>query len=272
MWRIFPGTALDSARRGGVVKWAKATRHSRGVSVYLAYVDDSSDAKLACFSAIVLPASAWLRLLNETLDFRRSLKRSDGIHITKEFHATKFVAGRGNLGALVTKNRRARIFDETLDFIASRTNVRILNTCVPRAHETRAFERLVDRLNVGAGKHIPPTHVMIISDEGKNYNSLVRRMRRYNPVHSRFGAWASGGIVQNRPITRVVEDIVYRDSRHSQFIQLADFCAFALLRSENPVASRSYYGLDKSFDRLRAVLQTKAFAKDPRGLGIIRET
>ena len=118
--------------------------------MYLAYIDDSFDEKLACFSAIVIPAKAWLRVLNETLDFRRALKRSDGIHITKEFHATKFVAGRGNLGAVVTKNRRARIFDETLDFIASRNCVRIFNACVPRAHEDRAFERLVDRLNVGA--------------------------------------------------------------------------------------------------------------------------
>jgi len=240
--------------------------------MYLAYIDDSSDTKLACYSAIVIPAKAWLATLNSTLNYRRALKRTDGIHITKEFHATKFVAGRGNLGAVVTKFRRAQIFDETLDFIASWPHVRILNACVPRAYEERAFERLVDRLNVGAGKHIPPTLVMLISDEGKNFNYLVRRMRRYNPVTSRFGVWGSGATVMNRPITRVVEDIVYRDSRHSQFIQLADFCAFSLLRFENPIASRTRYGLDKSFLRLQPRLQTNAFGKDPRGLGIIRET
>ena len=71
---------------------------------------------------------------------------------------------------------------------------------------------------------------------------------------------------------QIVEDIVYRDSKRSAFIQLADFCAFALLRSENPIASRTKYGLDKSFDRLKPALVTQAFAKDPRGFGIIRET
>jgi len=241
--------------------------------MYLAYVDDSRDEKLACFSAIVLPASGWLRLLNETLEFRRALKRSVGIHITKEFHATDFVAGRGNLGAVVSKYRRARIFDETLDFIASRKGVRIYHTCVPRAFEERAFERLVQRLDNGARKHAPlPTHVMIISDEGKSYNSLVRRMRRFNPISSGFGSWSTGRATVNRPITRVVEDIVFRDSKHSMFVQLADFCAFALLRSENPIPNRVKYGLDKSFDRLGPVLVTQAFRGDPRGLGIIRET
>ena len=100
--------------------------------MYLAYIDDSKDEQKSRFSAIIMPASEWLRLLNETLDFRRTLKESDGIHMTKEFHATEFVAGRGNLGAIVSKWRRTRIFDETLDFVATRIDLAIINACVPR--------------------------------------------------------------------------------------------------------------------------------------------
>jgi len=241
-------------------------------ATYLAYIDDSRDDRFSCFSAVIVPAAKWLTLLDEIIGYRRALKASDGIYVKKEFHATDFVAGRGNLGAVVSKFRRAQIFNETLDFIASRKGVSIINACVPTAFEERAFERLVMRLENGAKAKKPPAHVILISDEGKSYNGLVRKMRRFNPIRSKYGAWSSGQRARNNPITRIVEDIVYRDSETSFFIQLADFCAFALLRSENPIPSRSRYGLDKSFDRLRPVLRVRSFAKDPRGLGIIRET
>lgn len=250
------------------------------MSTYLAYIDDSRDDKLACFSGIVIPTLEWPRLHDEVLAFRRGLKLSDGIHITKELHASDFVAGRGNLGAIVTKGRRARIFDEVVGFLASRENLRILNACVPRAKETLAFERLIDRLNVHMEKKSyvlaegdPDAQVIVIVDQGKDYTGLVRRMRRFNYVTSRFGGWwPTGQLAMNRPITRVVEDLVFRDSSRSSFIQLADFTAFALLRSENPIPARSKYGLNLSFDRLTPVLERRAFAKDPRRLGIIRDT
>lgn len=237
----------------------------------LAYVDDSRDNKLACFSAIIIPAAQWLRLFDEVLSFRRALKKSDGIRIKKELHATEFLSGHGNPGAVITKYRRARIFDETMDFLAGRTDLSIINTCVKRADEDRAFERLVDRLQRNATGRKPSTNIMIISDEGKNYDGLVRKMRRHNPILSAFGVWGTTGLpFMNRPITNVVEDIVYRDSRNSFFIQLADFCAYALLRSENPIASKTKYGVDKAFDRLTPVLETRAYGRDPRKLGIIR--
>jgi hypothetical protein len=244
---------------------------SSGGETFLAYIDDSRDEKLSCFAAIIIRAADWLRLLDDVVEFRRALKLSDGIYVNKEFHATDFVAGRGNLGAVVTKFRRAQIFDETLDFIATRKRLRVMTACVPNALEERAFERMINRLNSGAEDRKPPANVMLISDEGKNYNRLVRKMRRFNFIHSKYGSWSSGKYSRNNPITRIVEDIVYRDSETSFFIQLADFCAFALLRSENPLRARSKYGLDKSFERLRPVLRIKSFAKDPRGLGIIRE-
>jgi hypothetical protein len=249
------------------------------VATYLAYIDDSRDQKLACFSALVIPALEWPRFHDEVIEFRRALKKSDGIHVTKELHATEFVAGRGDLGAMVTKWRRARIFDETMDFLASRKGLRILNACVPRADEEKAFERLIDRLNRHMEKKSnvfeeddPDAQVIVVVDQGKDYTGMVRRMRRFNPMPSRFGWWPGAGASKNKPITRVIEDLVFRDSRRSSFIQLADFCAYALLRSESQLPSKNKYGLHLSFDRLKAVLETRAFSKDPRKLGIIRET
>lgn len=244
------------------------------MATYLAYIDDSRDEKSACFSAIVIPTLSWPRLHDEVIEFRRSLKRTDGINITKELHATDFVAGRGDLGAVVSKWRRSRIFDEAMDFLATRRDLRILNVCVPRAKEELGFERLITRLNTHMEKKSglrptpdPEAQIIVIVDQGKDYTGLVRRMRRYNVIPSRFGGQAT-----NRPITRVIEDLVFRDSARSSLIQLADFCAFALLRSENQIASRTKYGLHLSFERLKPVLETLAFGKDPRRLGIIRDT
>ena len=75
---------------------------------------------------------------------------------------------------------------------------------------------------------------------------------------------------KNIPAEKVVEDIVYRDSRRSLFIQAADFSAFSLLRFEAPTAKAVTMGFDQSFMRLEPVLFKRAFAADPKKLGIIR--
>ena len=39
------------------------------------------------------------------------------------------------------------------------------------------------------------------------------------------------------------------------FIQLSDFCAYALLCQERPIASKTKYGLDQAFDLLKPISQ-----------------
>jgi hypothetical protein len=243
---------------------------------FLAYIDDSRDNTTACFAAIIVPVPEWSRLQDEIIGFRRKLKASDGIHVTAELHATEFLSnaagGRGHIGVSLPITRRAAIFNEVLDFIASRQPLSILGAADARVNEDRIFERLLDRFQVYAEKSGKDSHVVVISDEGKNYTPMLRKLRRYNPVTSMFGAWASGESAENLPLDRLVEDIVFRDSRKSSFVQFADFCAFAVLRSETPTARLAALGIDKSYERLRPVLVTQAFRKDPRRLGIIRAT
>lgn len=108
------------------------------------------------------------------------------------------------------------------------------------------------------------SRAIIISDEGKNFDRLVRRMRRYNPIQGHYG-----GVLQ-RPLDRIIEDPVYRKSERSLFIQAADFCAFSLLRMEAPTPAIITRRLESAFMDLKPVLETRAYAKDPRKLGIIR--
>jgi Protein of unknown function (DUF3800) len=235
---------------------------------HLAYIDDSRDTTTSVFCAIIIPVADWLRIADELLQFRRQLRKKYGIYVAAELHASDFLAGKGHLGAALTEPQRAAIFGEVLDFVASRAPLEVLPACGPRPDEDKLFERLVDRLNVNARKK--RSHMIIVSDEGKDYTGMVRRMRRYNVITSKYGAWPDGSPWQNMPLKHIVEDIVFRDSRRSALIQLADFCAFSLLRNQKPTPRITRMGLDQAFLRLHPVLIPQAFAKDPRKLGIIR--
>jgi hypothetical protein len=68
------------------------------------------------------------------------------------------------------------------------------------------------------------------------------------------------------PADRLLEDLVYRDSARSIFIQAADACAFALLRRERPIPSKTALGLDQSFYILDRIMVKQAFGPDPYGV------
>ena len=114
------------------------------------------------------------------------------------------------------------------------------------------------------------SNALIVHDEGKDYTSLVRRMGVFNPVQSRYGAWPDGQPYKNIPTERILEDIFFRKSHTSDLIQMADFCAYALFRSERPLPAKSRYGLDTAFEALHPLCIKAAFAGDPKRLGIIR--
>lgn len=72
------------------------------------------------------------------------MKRSDGILITKELHATEFVSGRGRLGPNeVHKGRRCELYLQTLGMIVSLPKIRIFNAIAARSAEALLFERLI---------------------------------------------------------------------------------------------------------------------------------
>jgi hypothetical protein len=110
-------------------------------------------------------------------------------------------------------------------------------------------------------------------DEGREdeIRKAARKAAIYNMVGSQYGAWDDGSRSKNIPTERLIEDPVFKPSWESYFLQLADFIAFALLKSEVPPSSHvQKYRLDKAFERLRPVCAIEASPRDPRGLGIVR--
>lgn len=237
--------------------------------MHLVYVDDSKDEKSVCFSAIMLPANKWLEAFDILIEMRRSMKRSHGIYTRLELHATDWLGGRGTVApGTVPRVERMKLFNDVLDTITKLPDVAIFNAYGARASEETLFQYLMQRIqNTVAYRS---DQALVISDEGKNYDHLLRKMRRFNYIPSAYGAWETGSFTKNMPAKDLIEDIVYRDSERSFFIQAADFCAFSLLRFENPTAKAKAMGFDKSFLRLGPVLFRRAFAADPRKMGIIR--
>lgn len=237
--------------------------------MFFVYIDDSGDEKTRCFSALVIHESQWKASHAAIKQHRRALKISDAMLVTKELHATDFVAGRGRVGPqIVPKGRRCEIFRQTLELVASLPHIKMFNAISARANEQELFERLVNRVNRTMSEW--KSRALIVHDEGKDFTPLVRRMAVYNPIRSKFGAWEDGKETKNFPTDRILEDIVFRKSHQSDLIQMADFCAYALFRSEFPLESKAKYGLDKAFEALHPICIKAACSTDAKRLGIIR--
>jgi hypothetical protein len=233
--------------------------------MHICYLDDSGDASHRAFSVLAIPVDEWHNSFRQIKTYRSELKQREGIYTSKEFHATEFVAGRGKIAPkVIPKGARCRIFNETLDEIVRLPGVSLFNAFARKTDELRLFERLLNRVN--RTMQAWDSKTILISDEGKDYNGLVRKMGVYNPIPSMF----AGGATRNVTLDKIVDEILYKRSEASHFIQLADFCAYALLRSEIPLPSKDKYGLNLSFSRLSPICQTQCFAQDPRCLGIIR--
>lgn len=235
--------------------------------MHFVYIDDSGDGTIACFAALIIPADQWRSSLNHLLGIRRMMNVCDGIRMKTEMHATDWLGGKGALAKVpVSKSRRARLFDFFLAGIAMIPGAQLINAAVPDDQAERAFEYLLNRINVNM--RYAGSNAVVFCDEGKSYDAIGRKIGVFNYIPSRTGSWAGGQPSKNIPADRILEDLVYRDSARSIFVQAADACAYALLRRERPIPSKTALGLDQSFFILERIMVKQAFGRDR--FGIIR--
>jgi hypothetical protein len=246
--------------------------------VEIAYIDESYDDSVFTMSALLIPGHAWKDCFTAVRDYRRELKNRFGIFTTKELHATDFVAGRGRISPrTVSKGIRARIFHETLDLVTTLPGAAVISGAWEiagtghQAIHAKAFARIHDRLQRRCSAD--NSQMVRVVDQGREVElrKVARRSAVYNMVGSRYGVWEDGARAKNIPWDRMVEDPVFKDSAQSYFLQLADFIAFALLKSEVPPTPRiEKYRIYEAYDRLDPVCVKVASAYDHRKLGIVR--
>lgn len=239
--------------------------------MWFAYLDESKESNsFFVYSALVLDGDKWNEAFSAVKQFRAHLRDEHGVYISKELHAWKFAAGKGRIAPrVIDKAERATIFLKVMRFIANCGYFRIMSSVNKK--EFYAFDRLLNRLNRTA--EAKSHSVLLFCDEGQevSFTKRIRKMRIHNHIGSNRGIWMDTGTeTKNLPIQQVIEDPIFKKSDASYFIQLVDFCAYALLRSERPIDSRTALGYDKMYDELEPITTPVNNQKDPRKLGIIR--
>lgn len=233
--------------------------------MHFVYVDDSQANSRVYYSALIIPADQWQAGLDHILTFRRGMKTQHGIYVKKEMHATEWLGGRGRIAPqLVSKPLRAQLFRDFLTCIATLPGAQLINATGHDSQEAKVFEWMLNR--VQKNMQVNGSRALIFSDEGKNYDKLLRKMRRFNPIPSAFGTWGPGQASKSILTDRIVEDIVYRDSAQSLFVQAADACAFSFLRKELPTQRLTALNIHTAFTLLDPILVKVASKYDPQGI------
>jgi hypothetical protein len=238
--------------------------------MWFAYIDESKDDnRFYVYSAVITNGETWQETFATLKAFRRELRADHGIFMAQELHAWKFAAGKGQIADRpIYRPERAEIFRKVLRFISNSRRFAVASSC--NTVEQYAFERLINRINRTA--RAKGQNVLLVFDEGQQVEITrrIRRLRVHNPIPSNRETWPDGKPTKNIPLSQVVEDPVFKDSAESYFIQLADFCAYALLRMERPISTRTELGYDTMYEELRPISRRFLNAADPRRMGIIR--
>jgi hypothetical protein len=122
-----------------------------GMAVRIFYVDESYDNEKFCLSALSIRHSSWMDCFNRIREHRKQLKRTHGIFMRKEIHATDLVRGRGRISdRVIPKWTRARIFHSLLQLMSELPDAYLFNICLKQAGladaQMRAWDRLTNRI------------------------------------------------------------------------------------------------------------------------------
>lgn len=242
---------------------------------HLFYIDESYDEKKFIVTALGVRAKFWRPTFDRLKAFRKQLSADFGIKQSRELHATRFIrdCSDGISRRKLNIGERKRVFELALRHIAAEPAIKLINVCLDvngrplqKVH-TMAIERLANRIQrTMLAKH---SHAVVIIDEGreKEIRGLLRRMSVFNYIPSRFGTWNDGSVGKNIALTRLIEDPVFKDSAASYFLQMADFCAYTLLKHETtPTKFVKTWGYHRLFPILKPVLFLPASSRDPDGI------
>jgi Protein of unknown function (DUF3800) len=197
--------------------------------MWFVYFDESKqDNNFFVYSSLIVDSDHWNQAFEALKDLRRDLRREHGVYMRQELHAWKFAAGKGQIADRpILKPERADIFRQLLAFAGTPQFFRVISSV--NADEFFAFDRIINRINRTAEAH--GQRAILICDEGQEvqFTRRLRRMHVHNPIPSNRGVWQdTGTTTKNITVSRILEDPFFKDSKASYFVQLVDFCAYAL--------------------------------------------
>lgn len=223
--------------------------------MYLVYVDESGDTGVTnsptryfILSALIIHENNWNRFIDDLVDFRRNLRDRYKFKMREEIHAAEFFQSSKKYDH-IDKHIKLQICKKTLDFQKSLDYIQVMFIVIDKATFTgdvfeTAWKYLIQRIHNtldsnnfrvinNSSKDENNDNFILIPDktDDKKLTQLVRKLRRYNPIPSRFG----NGYL-NLPLTLIVEDPYTKDSMNSYIHQLVDVNAYFMKQSLDPTA------------------------------------
>jgi len=262
--------------------------------VYIMYVDESGDSGLQgsptqyfVLCGLVVHELRWQSTLDRMVAFRREMKDRFGLRLRDELHAAHFISRPGEL-VRIPRNDRLTIVRHFADCLGSMADLNLLAVIVDKTTASaasggadapdvfgRAWSALLQRFeNTLAHRNFsgpanPDDRGMLFPDhtDDLKLTSLLRRMRRYNPIPNdgRFG----GGF-RDLPVGHIIEDPHLKDSATSYFIQAADLAAYLVYQSLAPNAYMKRKTGHTYYRRLEPICCKVASRSDPMGFVRLR--
>lgn len=245
--------------------------------MYLMYVDESGDPGKApgssehyILSGVIIHYKQWSNKLDRLKKFRKYISQKYNLGVNTEIHATELLRIKKiKAYTRIKKSDRIKILNEYATYIPNIfKGCKVINVSFNKSKldlvddiPKLAWGRLISRYDSYLKKTVKDEG-MIFADEGNDATMrlLLRKMRVYNPIRSYWGG------TYNAKITKIIEDVTFRKSNSSYFIQTVDVIAFLLYRMDYPKGSTKKYNLDKMFPLIGPVLLTEASPKDPYGV------
>jgi hypothetical protein len=201
--------------------------------MHIAYFDESVDDEFFVLAAVLVKEDHWRENLDAALALRRRARTRFGIPITVEIKATHIRGGGGPIYPLAwSVDKRGQLLNTLLAWQAKHLQTKVFAVAIHKAKLTTpadprdlAWRYTLERLDTFCRKE--PSNAVMYPDAGHGFfiRKLVRKMRRFSLIEGRYGG------VLDRKCERIIEDPSDRHSHESLFIQLADWNAFAALRS-----------------------------------------
>jgi hypothetical protein len=243
------------------------------------YVDESGDPGAFTGSnsphfiliGLIVPVDEWNVSLQRLVKLRKEIRKTTGLSEREEIHSSELIRiNKIEAYRSIPKQVRISILKTFVTEIpVIFPGAKIICVCLDKQSTTGyqsfqelAWKRLIQRYDTFLKKKNSKGIIVADDSDEPVLRALLRKMRVYNPVPSKF----SDSGFYNPVITNVVEDIFFRESKHSFVIQAVDAIAQALYRKEYPKGSLKKFGLQYLFDTLDPLLLKEASPKDPQGI------
>jgi len=247
------------------------------------YVDESGDCginnsptKYFVLTGLVIHELRWQSMLNEQIVFRKYLKNITGLKLREEIHAAEMINNPGEL-IRIKRNIRLDILKKCIDWLALQRDCNIISIRVDKQGKSRdifelawtaliqRFENTISHRNFQGPQNADDKGLLLPdkTDE-KKLRLIIRRMRRYNPIPNTIGVYPGGN--RNLTLQSIVEDPVFKDSKHSYFSQMADITAYFLKQLYMPNQYIRKKGARNYFLRLDPILCKVASKSNKYGI------